>query len=143
MEVIEYQEHSKLIPFYLSRDIEISEDEIPPTFSYIILEGEELVGAVTVSEVEKTFIIQAIAISEKYAGQGIGTRFLKFTIEKIQEYNPKNIILNAKKTKIFENNGFEIIDNASAPVDAYSYCFECPDYQVSCFPKIMQYKNGK
>ncbi len=144
MNIVEYKDHNILIPFYLSRGIEVSEEfENPPIFSYIIEENGNLIAAVTCSEVDGTFIIEAIAVSEQYERQHIGTELLNFTINKLKAINVNNIILNAKNPILFEKNGFVVISKDEVPVDAYSYCFECPDYQVNCFPKIMKYVRKK
>jgi len=144
MNLIEYKDHNKLIPFYLSRGIEVSEEfENPPVFSYIIEEQGELIAAVTCSEINGTFIVEAIAVHEKYERQHIGTRLLNAAIHRMKEMNASNIILNAKNPSVFEKNGFTIIGNDEVPTDAYSYCFECPDYQVKWFPKIMKYAKYK
>lgn len=144
MNIIEYKDHNSLIPFYLSRGLEISEEfENSPIFSYIVEEDNNLIAAVTCSVVNRTYIIEAIAVSEMYEGQHIGTELLNFVISKLKKMNVDSIILNAKNTILFEKNGFVIIDREDAPIDAYSYCFECPDYQVKCFPKIMKYSGKK
>lgn len=54
-----------------------------------------------------------------------------------------NIILNAKNPVFFEKNGFVIVSREEVPIDAYSYCFECPDYNVNCFPRIMKFIGKK
>lgn len=140
MNIVEYKNHNELIPFYASRGIEVSEQfENSPVFSYVIEENENRIAAVTCSEISGTFIVEAIAVSEPYERQHIGTELLNFIVHKAKEMNADNIILNAKNPVLFEKNGFSIIDKEEVPVDAYSYCFECPDYQVNCFPKIMKY----
>lgn len=144
MNIVEYKDHNSLIPFYLSRGIEISKEfENPPIFSYIIEENGNLIAAVTCSKIDNTYIIEAIAVSEQYQRKHIGTKLLNFTTNKLKELGATNIILNAKNTILFEKNGFTIISKDEVPVDSYSYCFECPDYQVNCFPKIMQYIRKK
>jgi len=144
MNIVECKDHNSLISFYLSRGIEVSEEfENQPILSYIIQENNNLVAAITCSEVDGTFIIEAIAVSEQYERQHIGTELLNFTINKLKTMNANNIILNAKNPIIFEKNGFTIISKDEVPVDSYSYCFECPDYQVNCFPKIMKYVRKK
>lgn len=144
MNIIEEKNHNHLIPFYSYRGIELSEEfENPIVFSYVIKEHDKLIAAVTCSKVQETFIIEAIAVDEQYEGKHIGTDLLNFTINKLKMMNAGNIILNAKNTILFEKNGFAVIDKEEVPVDSYSYCFECPDYQVNCFPKIMKYTKNK
>ncbi len=144
MNIVEYKEHNNLIPFYISRGIELTDKfENQPVLSYVVLKDGEQIAAITCSEINSTFIIEAIAVSKQYERQHIGTALLNFTITKLEEMGADNIILNAKNPILFAKNGFEIISKDEVPVDSYSYCFECSDYQVNCFPKIMQYGKKK
>lgn len=144
MNIVECKDHNSLIPFYVSRGIEISDEfENTPIFSYVTSENGNLIAAVTCSEVDGTFIIEAIAVSEEYERRHIGTELLNFAVNKLREMNANNIILNAKNPALFEKNGFVVIRKEDVPVDSYSYCFECPDYQVNCFPQIMKYVRKK
>ena len=67
-------------------------------------------------------------------------------METISRKNIKWIIhINAKNTAFFEKNGFVLADRNAVPKSAYSYCADCEDYGIKCFPKIMinEFKNGK
>lgn len=140
MNIVEYKNHNGLIPFYASRGIEVSEQfENPPVFSYVIEDNGNVVAAVTCSKISSTFIVEAIAVNEQYERQHIGTELLNFAVNRAKEMDADNIILNAKNPVLFEKNGFSVINKEEVPVDSYSYCFERPDYQVTCFPKIMKY----
>lgn len=144
MNIIECIEHDKLIPFYIRRGIElIDKFENEPFLSYVIEDNENIVAAITCSKVDNTYVIEAIAVDEKYERNYIGTKLLNFMIEKLNFREEKNIILNAKKTIFFEKSGFVVIGRDEVPVDAYSYCFECLDYNVNCFPKIMKFVGKK
>lgn len=142
LEIAEYMEHDELVPFYVSRGLEISEGnfENPPIFSYLIKENENFVGAITCSKLENIFIIEAIAVKEEYERKKFGIKLLNFALSKMKEMNAENIILNAKNPIFFEKNGFVAMEKKEVPTNAYSYCFSCPEYELSCFPKIMKYK---
>ena len=140
MDIVEYKDHDNLISFYSSRGIEeLEKFENPVVFSYIIKENSNLIAAVTCTRIDDTFIIETIAVGEAYERQNIGTKLLGFALDKLASMNADNIILNTKNPVFFEKNGFTIINNDEVPVGAYSFCFECPDYQVNCFPKVMKY----
>lgn len=141
MDIQIYQNHNKLIPFYSLRGIEIADEfENEPVLSYVIKENNEIIAAVTCSKVGIVYIIEAIAVNKKSERKGLGTQLLKYVLKKLEAVGAKEIILNAKNTAFFEKNGFVVISRHNVPVDAYAYCFECPNFEVNCFPKIMKFQ---
>lgn len=141
MDIQIYLNHNKLIPFYSLRGIEIADKfENEPVFSYVIKEHNKIIAAVTCSKVDSVYIIEAIAVNKKSERKGLGTHLLKYVLKKLELVGAKEIILNAKNTAFFEKNGFIVINRHDVPVDAYAYCFECPNFEVNCFPKIMKFQ---
>ncbi|MBR4351081.1 MAG: GNAT family N-acetyltransferase [Bacilli bacterium] len=146
MEIAEFVDHNSLIPFYSKRGIE-ELDSYPnkPIFSYIVVDNEKLIGAATCSAVDGFYILEAIAIEEGYTGKNIGSLLIKRVFERLQLMGAKSVIINAKNSAFFEKNGFVLSDRSAVPKSAYSYCADCEDYGIKCFPKIMinEFKNGK
>lgn len=69
-------------------------------------------------------------------GQGVCTALVNASIARItREYEERKLYLVAKKFAVFKNMDFNIIKREEAP--SFSECFECPDFQKTCFPKIM------
>lgn len=94
MNIFKYKEHNRLIPFYLwgqryQKDLKI-------------LLFQQSYCIVTCSEIDGTFIIEAIAVRKQYERQYIGTQLLNFTVSKLKKMNAADIILNAKNTILFE-----------------------------------------
>ncbi len=140
MNIIEYFDHNKLIPFYSERGIEeLTDYPNKPIFSYVIKEAEKLIGAATCSKADGIYILEAIAISEEYTGKKIGSKLLQQVFERLRQIGAEYVIINAKNTAFFEKNGFEVVDRSVAPPSEYQYCNGCEDYNVTCFPKIMRY----
>jgi N-acetylglutamate synthase-like GNAT family acetyltransferase len=139
-----YEKHDELIPFYSARGIEIADSfENAPFLSYVIKEDNELIAAVTCSEVSNVYIIEAIAVNEKQERRGVGTRLLKYVLKELQQRNQsQKIILNAKNTAFFQKNGFVVVTNSEdVPSKANDYCRNCDCYGITCFPKIMKLEN--
>ena len=138
MEIVEYSEHEKLIPFYSKRGIEeLTEYPNEPIFSYVVNDGEKMIGAATCSSTNGFYILEAIAIEEGYTGKKIGSQLLKKVFERLQSIEAESVIINAKNTAFFEKNGFVLSDRSAVPESAYSYCAGCEDYGINCFPNIM------
>ena len=121
MEIIEYKDHEKLIPFYSKRGIEeLTDYPNPPVFSYVVTDGGNFIGAATCSKKDEFYILGVV-------------------LGRLKELGAKDVILNAKDTRVFEKNGFVVSDRKNVPETAYNYCVGCEDYGVKCFPKIMKY----
>ena len=74
MEFIEHNNHASLISFYSKRGIEeLTDYPNVPILSYKVVDGDKLVGAATCSKVDGVYILEAIAIEEKYTGKGVGS----------------------------------------------------------------------
>ena len=144
MEFIEHNNHASLISFYSKRGIEeLTDYPNAPILSYKVVDGDKLVGAATCSKVDGVYILEAIAIEEKYTGKGVGSALLNVVLQKLKEMGAKDIVINAKDTRFFVKNGFNIADRNDVPITAYSYCLNCGEYGKTCFPKIMKYKIEK
>ena len=99
--------------------------------------NDEIIGASTCTKMEDNYIIEAIVVLEKETQKGYGKHLLNVVLNEIKTLNGTNIYLVAKDPVFFEKNGFVVIDKTDAP--DFSDCFMCPDYNVSCFPKILKY----
>lgn len=97
MNIIEYFDHNKLIPFYSERGIEeLTDYPNKPIFSYVIKEAEKLIGAATCSKADGIYILEAIAISEEYTGKKIGSKLLQQVFERLRQIGAEYVIINAK-----------------------------------------------
>ena len=142
MKIEKYNNYKELIPFYISRGLEIEEDfDNNPIFSLVIKNNNEIIGAATCSKIDEDYIIEAIVISEKETRKGYGKQLLEDVLNEIKLLNGNNVYLVAKEPNFFEKNGFIIIDRKNAP--DFSYCFVCPKYKVNCFPQVMKYIGEK
>ena len=139
MIIKEFYKHEQLVDFYISRGIEFNDDKQyfhPPIFSYIAQIDGDFVGAITICKENDDFILDEVAVIPEKQGQGVCTALVNASIDKIiRQYSERKIYLVAKKSNIFKNMGFEIIQREDAP--SFSECFNCPDFQKKCFPKIM------
>lgn len=142
MNIEKYNNHQELIPFYVARGLEIEEEfENTPIFSLIMKDEDNMIGAVTCSKIDESFVIEAIVIVEEYQNKGYGRELLEKAINEIKNIGEGNIYLVAKNTVFFEKNNFEIIDREEAP--SFAFCFVCPQYQIKCFPQAMKYQGVK
>ena len=131
MNIIEY-DSNLLIDFYTSNDLEINDNNIYFGInlkSYVLVDNDKIIGAVTVSKYKDVNYIEAIAVDKNYRNNGYG----KILLDKvIDEFNDKVYIIS-KNDKFFLSYGFKnsnlvLIDDG---------CKKCDKFNVSCFPKTM------
>lgn len=135
-----YNTHSDLIGFYKENGLEFDGDFnyiSSPQFSYVIQDKEEIIGAITCSKIDNNFIIEAVAVNEKYRKSGLGKKLVIRAINKMKQLDGKIIYLNSKEPLFFEKLGFKY---EQGKVNFFENCLNCPEYNITCFPMAMKYQ---
>ena len=135
-----YNTHSDLIGFYKENGLEFDGDFnyiSSPQFSYVIQDKEEIIGAITCSKIDNNFIIEAVAVNEKYRKSGLGKKLVIKAINKTKQLDGKIIYLNSKEPLFFEKLGFKY---EQEKVNFFENCLNCPEYNITCFPRAMKYQ---
>lgn len=139
MKIEEFYNHNDLIDFYMTRGLEFGEDKqyyCKSLFTYVAIINNVIIGAITIGIEKEYFVLDSIVVDSNYEKKGIGTKLYNIAIERIKKENPNaKIYLIAKNAEFFLNKGFKIIRREEAP--EFSDCFNCPDFQKTCKPKIM------
>lgn len=139
-EIISVDDHESLNRFYEKNDLEISEEDPVGTDavkSWVLVEDEKLAGAATLALREGEYIIDGIALDESYRGGGRGTALLNTVIDEVRKRGGSRIYLVARAPEFFGASGFKEVERADAP--EFFECFGCSQYEVKCFPKVMEY----
>ncbi len=140
MIITETKDHDSLIDFYISRGIEFDETKQyfhPPIFSYIAEIDGKFVGCITICKEANDFILDEVAVVEDMQGRGICKALVQKSIDRIlSEFGESEFYLVAKNFEVFQSMGFKIISREEAP--SFSECFNCPDFEKICFPKVMK-----
>ena len=87
MQIKSYDNHIDLIGFYKENGLEFDEDFnyiSSPLFSYVIQDKGEIIGAITCSKIDNNFIIEAVAVNEKYRKSGMGKKLVIRAINKMK-----------------------------------------------------------
>lgn len=133
MKIIEY-DSEKLIEFYKSNDIEISKEHGyygTNLKSFVIIENEKIIGAVTISKYDSKDFIEVIAVNKDSRGKGYGNLLLDKGIEKLGD----NIYVISKEHDFYLKRGFEFIEGLEYMIS--DNCQICKEYNKTCFPKVM------
>ncbi len=103
MEFTEY-DNNKLIDFYIKNGLEFDEnkgyfgDNIR---SFVILENEQIVGAVSISIYKNKNFIEALAVAKEYRKNGYGKLLLKKAIQELA----KPVYTISKADEFYKENG--------------------------------------
>ncbi len=125
-----------MIPFGLEFDVEDEVDTDIIKCWKVTQEPDFLVGGIILAMREGEYIIDGIAVDPPMRKTGIGRIMLDKAVEEIKSRGGNRVFLVAKVPAFFEKLGFTAIDNETAP--NFFECGQCPQYEVSCFPKVMK-----
>ena len=134
MNFIDYDSNS-LISFYIDNGLEFDENKGyfgKNVKSYVILEKEQVIGALSISIYKNKNFIETLAVDKEHRHKGYGKLLLKKAIKELEK--PINTISTADK--FYLKNGF-VYDNADL-ID--KECKTCEKYNITCFPKVVVYK---
>ncbi|MDP3742139.1 MAG: GNAT family N-acetyltransferase [Candidatus Micrarchaeota archaeon] len=97
---------------------EPDEDDKIATQYIALLDGKIVATARTREIAPCEFKIERMAVQKEHRGKGIGKKLLSYTIEELNEVNPKRIFLRSQvqAQKFYEKYGFKPI---STPLDSY------------------------
>lgn len=138
MELKKY-ESQKLIEFYKNNDIEISEEHGYYGIdlkSFVMIENEEIIGAVTISKYDSKNFLEVIAIRKDCRGKGYGNILLNKGIEQFDG----DVYVISKDHNFYLKNGFEFIEDLEHMIS--DNCKACEEYNKTCFPRVMILKRN-
>ena len=131
----------ELIPFFIENDLEFSENEPVPTdlvkvWELVKIEDESLVGACVLAKRQGFYIVDGIAVDEKFRDIQAGALLMDQLIYEVKKRGGKSIYLVARAPEFFKKAGFQVATKEESP--NFFECLTCSQYQVSCFPEILK-----
>ena len=72
--------------------------------------------------------IKALAVSEDYQNQGVGSALIKACIDDARELDIPTVFCLTYKPAFFESSGFAKIDKAELPRKVWTECYHCPKF---------------
>ncbi len=126
--------------FFMMNGLEFSEEHPVDTERIKCWEADdgqgEIAGAVVLALRQGKYIIDGIAVSEKYRGSGLGGELLDMALDGVRELGGEEVYLVARAPGFFRGKGFGTAGREQAP--DFFECLTCPQRGVSCFPEIMR-----
>ena len=139
----ETNDYEELARFFMENELEFTEDEPVPTdiVKCWKLTAEEeagaaLAGGIVLAKRQGAFIIDGIAVDERYRKRDLGRLLLEKALAEVRRLSGDCIYLVARAPGFFQKNGFRAVARAGAP--NFFECLTCPQYGVSCHPEVMK-----
>ncbi|MBR3053090.1 MAG: GNAT family N-acetyltransferase [Firmicutes bacterium] len=130
----------KLDRFFMMNELEYSDDHPVETDRIKCWEAlddkGDLAGAVALALRQGEYIIDGIAVDERYRGEDIGSGLMALALGEVGARGGGDVYLVARAPGFFKTLGFEIIGKDEAP--QFFECLTCPQFGVTCRPEIMK-----
>lgn len=138
IQIREFFDMKSLDGFFAANDLEFSEEhpvETDRVKSWAILEDEAIVAGIALALRQGEYIIDGIAVREKYRKEHLGEKLLSLAVDEVKNLGGKRIYLVAKALGFFRKNGFLTVPRESAP--NFFECLTCDRCGVTCHPEVM------
>jgi len=133
-------DYDSLVEFFIANELEFSDDDPVPTDLVRCWKAEtadgKLAGASVLAKREGEYIIDGIAVDEKYRNEDLGSRLLDKAVEEIRSRGGSRLYLVARAPGFFRTRGFKSIPGENAP--DFFECLTCPQFGRNCHPEIME-----
>lgn len=93
------------------------------------------VGGISLKKRGKTYLLDMIAVDKKYQRKGLGRRLMQILLNYLKKEGIPRVYTNTVAPEFFKKFGFKKIPRSKSP--KFSDCWNCPKYNVSCFPTSM------
>ncbi len=135
-------EYERLVKFFIQQGLEYDEEE--KDFSNVLhawkitQTGDYLVAGCILIKEEGHFVVQGIAVDPVLRKMGLGKVLMKKALEEARSLGAKELLLVARKPGFYKKLNFTVVPPEEAP--KIFDCLGCPQFQVDCFPEIMNYE---
>ncbi|MDR0356981.1 MAG: GNAT family N-acetyltransferase [Clostridiales Family XIII bacterium] len=139
-DILETDDYEGLVPFFIENGLEFSEEDDTPVDLVKCWKAEDefgaLAGACVLARRDGEFICDGIAVARAFRAKGLGGKLLDVLIAEVARRGGRRLYLVARAPDFFAKNGFVATDREDAP--NFFECFACPQYEKTCFPKVMR-----
>ncbi|MDR2295717.1 MAG: GNAT family N-acetyltransferase [Clostridiales Family XIII bacterium] len=153
--IFETEAYDALVALFIRNGLEFSAEEAVPTDLVKCWEAAELrvnadaagesaspardgrrIGGCVLALREGAFIIDGIAVEPEYRAHRLGMKLLELAVNEAKARGGHELFLVARAPEFFRKRGFVTVPRAGAPT--FFECFDCPQYNESCFPEVMR-----
>ena len=131
-------DEQKLDRFFMENDLEYSDEhpvETDRVKCWEVLDGDKLIGGACLALRQGEYILDGIAVDSDYRGKDIGRQLLMLVLDETKERGGEKVFLVARAPEFFAHYGFTEVAKEDAP--NFFECLTCPQFGVTCHPKVM------
>ena len=134
--IFKEKETEELSRLYAESDLELGKNWAETAvFSFACREGEELLGAATVSFRFDCYILDFIAVAPAKRKSGVGRALAECCVEECRSLGAEELWLQARTPAFFRKIG--AVETGGKML--LSECLTCPDYNKVCSPVEMKF----
>lgn len=126
-------DHNSLIEFYRENGLEVSDDlghDDGAVFSVKCDQNGKTVVAATLSQRFGVYILDYVAVDQKFRKKGLGEKVVTAVKHKAKELGADKLFITAKSPEFFKKLGFS--EGSPQGVDMNADCIGCPELNKGC-----------
>ncbi len=122
----------------LGREAGLEIEELGPMVAaFGVFDGDHLIGCACLKHDHGAYMIECLAVSEKYRGFGIGTRLTKAVEADAKARGAEELRALARRPAFFLKIGYRLADPREVDYPTTASCDSCPQFRVSCSPAVV------
>lgn len=105
--------------------------------AYGFFKADELVACAALRRIGDTFSVEWLSVDEQHRKTGIGRTLVDRVAAEAKALGATRLWALARAPDFFEHIGFRRSSLEASPGPTFAGCVKCPQYEVTCFPKIV------
>ena len=103
--------------------------------AWVAISDDKNIGGISLKRRGKTYLLDIIAVDKKYQKLGLGKKLMLILLRYLKKEKIPKIYVNTKIPNFFKKFNFRKIPRSKSP--KFSDCWNCPQYNKTCFPTHM------
>lgn len=122
----------------LGREAGLEIQELGPTLAaFGVFESDKLVGCACLKEHDGVFLLECLAVSDRFRGRGLGTRLARAVEAEARGRGVKTLRALARKPAFFMKIGYRVAGPGEVDYPSIEGCGGCPQFNKTCSPAIV------
>lgn len=103
--------------------------------AWVAISNRKNIGGISLKKRGKIYLLDIIAVDRKYQKLGLGKKLVLTLLEYLKKRKVSKLYVNTKVPEFFKKFNFKEIPPSKSPI--FSDCWNCPQYNKTCFPVHM------
>lgn len=122
----------------LGRQAGLEIEQLGPVLdAYGLFENDKMVGCACLREREGAYLLECLAVSERFRGIGLGTRLVRAVEADAKARGATRLRALARSPGFFLKIGYRVANPMEVDYPSTASCGGCPQLNKSCFPSVV------